>query len=117
MYAEKELRDDRIKDLEKLVEDLTPAVEKAASEAESLRADLTASLSREAILRPQIGDQHDSLGARINYLERSREEYTAKKVARAVRVAVEKYLGCLERVKAYLTDQERVGVLSLRRTK
>ncbi|KAL0864836.1 hypothetical protein Bca101_043954 [Brassica carinata] len=114
MFAEKELRDDKIKELEKLVMALTLVAEKAASEAESLRADLSASLSHEAILRAQIGDQKSSLGARIDYLERSHEEYAAREVARAICATIEKYQGCLERVRAYLSDQERVWDLVFR---
>ncbi|KAG2327643.1 hypothetical protein Bca52824_010371 [Brassica carinata] len=114
MFVEKELRDDKIKNLQQLVKDLTFAVEKAASEAESLRTELSASSIREAILRAQIGDQQSSLGARIDYLERSRDEYAAKEVARAVRAVIEKYRGHFERLKAYLSDKERVRDLVFR---
>ncbi|KAL0667749.1 hypothetical protein Bca4012_030453 [Brassica carinata] len=85
MFAENELRDDRIKELE---------------------ADLSASSSREAILLSQIGDHHNSVGARIDYLERSCEDYVAREVARAVREAIMKYRERLERVKAYLADRD-----------
>ena len=101
MFAEKELRDNRIKELEITVDGLNSAVE-------TLRAELLSSSSREAILRSQIGDQHNTLGARIDYLERSSEDYAAKAVARAVREAVAKYRDRLDRVKAYLVDQQRV---------
>ncbi|KAF3609894.1 hypothetical protein DY000_02048530 [Brassica cretica] len=81
MFAEKESCDARIKELEVTVYGLS-------SSAEVLRAELAASSGREAILR--------------------REDYAAKEVARAVREAVAKYWGRLERVRAYLDDQERV---------
>ena len=64
MFAEKELRDNRIKELEVTVDGLNSAVE-------TLKAELSASSSRDAILRSQIGDQQNTLGARIHYLERS----------------------------------------------
>ncbi|XP_013639627.1 PREDICTED: uncharacterized protein LOC106344875 [Brassica oleracea var. oleracea] len=86
MFAEKESCDARIKELDVTVYGLS-------SSAEVLRAELAASSGREAILR---------------YLERSHEDYAAKEVARAVREAVAKYWGRLERVRAYLDDQERV---------
>lgn len=70
-----------------------------SSSAEVLRAELEASSSREVIIRSQIGDQQEVLGARISNLERSREDYAAKEVARAVREAVAKYRGRLERVR------------------
>ncbi|KAH0883858.1 hypothetical protein HID58_059954 [Brassica napus] len=94
MFAENELRDDRIKELEVLVKDLNSAVETAAS-----KADLSASSSREAILLSQIGDHHNSVGARIDYLERSCEDYVAREVARAVREAIMKYRERLERLR------------------
>ncbi|CAN6923986.1 unnamed protein product, partial [Brassica oleracea] len=72
MFSEKETRDDKIKELEVVANELASAVETATARAESLQADLFASISREAILRAQVGDQQDSLGARISYLERSR---------------------------------------------
>ncbi|KAL0756162.1 hypothetical protein Bca101_093830 [Brassica carinata] len=104
MFAEKESRDARIKELEVTVDGLS-------SSAEVLRTKLAASSSREAILRSQIGDQQNALGARFNLLERSREDYAAKEVARAVRETVAKYRGRLERVRAYLDDQERLKEL------
>ena len=106
MFAENELRDDRIKELEVLVKDLNSAVETAASKVESFQADLSASSSREAILLSQIGDHQNSVGARIDYLERSCEDYVAREVARAVREAIMKYRERLERVKAYLADRD-----------
>lgn len=108
MFAEKELCDDGIKELEALVKDLSSVVETTTSKAESLQAELSASSSREAILRLQIGDQDNTLGATIDYLERSREDYAVKEVARAVREAIVKYRGHLERGREYLSDQERV---------
>ncbi|KAL0684554.1 hypothetical protein Bca4012_051402 [Brassica carinata] len=55
MFAEKELRDNRIKELEVTVDGLNSAVE-------TLKAELSASSSRDAILRSQIGDQQNTLG-------------------------------------------------------
>ncbi|KAL0847652.1 hypothetical protein Bca101_020898 [Brassica carinata] len=95
MFAEKELRDDKIRKLEALVKDLTYVVENTASKAESPQAELSALSNREAILRSQIGYQKNSLGARIDYLEWSREDYAAKEVARAVWEASTKYWGRL----------------------
>ncbi|XP_013617563.1 PREDICTED: uncharacterized protein At3g60930, chloroplastic-like [Brassica oleracea var. oleracea] len=54
MFAEKELRDNRIKELEVTVDGLNSAVE-------TLKAELSASSSRDAILRSQIGDQQNTL--------------------------------------------------------
>lgn len=93
MFSEKETRDDKIKELEVVAKELASAVETATARAESLQANLFASISREAILRAQVGDQQNSLGARITYLERSRDDYVAQEVARAVRVAIAKYRG------------------------
>ncbi|KAL0701752.1 hypothetical protein Bca4012_057874 [Brassica carinata] len=101
VFAEKELRYARFKELEVIVDGLTSA-------AEVLQDELAVSSSRAAILRAQIREKQNSLGARINYLERSHEDYAAKEVVRAVREAIAKYRGRLERVKAYLDDQERV---------
>lgn len=81
---DKESRNTRINELEVTVDGLN-------SPTEVLRAELEASYSREAILRSQIGDQQEVLGARISHLEWSREDYAAKEVARAVREAVAKY--------------------------
>ncbi|KAL0836295.1 hypothetical protein Bca101_088184 [Brassica carinata] len=93
MFSEKETRDDKIKELEVVAKELASAVETATARAESLQANLFASINREAILRAQVGDQQNSLGARITYLERSRDDYVAQEVARAVRVAIAKYRG------------------------
>ncbi|KAF3507960.1 hypothetical protein F2Q69_00005848 [Brassica cretica] len=62
VFAEKELCDNRMKELEVTVDGLNSAVE-------TLRAELSASSSREAILRSQIGDQQSTLGARIDTLK------------------------------------------------
>ncbi|KAF2585532.1 hypothetical protein F2Q70_00036138 [Brassica cretica] len=93
MFSEKQTRDDKIKELEVVAKELASAVETATARAESLQANLFASISREAILRAQVGDQQNSLGARITYLERSRDDYVAQEVARAVRAAIAKYRG------------------------
>ncbi|CAN6917206.1 unnamed protein product, partial [Brassica oleracea] len=93
MFSEKQTRDDKIKELEVVAKEFASAVETATARAESLQANLFASISREAILRAQVGDQQNSLGARITYLERSRDDYVAQEVARAVRAAIAKYRG------------------------
>ncbi|KAG2311879.1 hypothetical protein Bca4012_026373 [Brassica carinata] len=96
VFAEKELRDAHVKELEVTVDGLTSA-------AEVLRDELAASSSREAILRAQIGDQKNSLGARINYRERSREDYAAK----------EAYLDDRERVKDLVfKENQMIGIMS-----
>ncbi|KAL0886155.1 hypothetical protein Bca101_010138 [Brassica carinata] len=61
---------------------------------------------RGAYIRMATANAKNSLGARIDYLERSHEDEAAKEVARAVRKVIMKYRGRLERVKAYLSDQE-----------
>ncbi|KAH0903355.1 hypothetical protein HID58_042858 [Brassica napus] len=92
MFSEKETRDDKIKELEVVANELASAVETATARAESLQADLFASISREAILR-------------------------AQEVARAVRAAIAKYWGCLERVKEYLADKSGPRSLFSSRTR
>ena len=62
VFTEKELCDNRMKELEVTVDGLNSAVE-------ALRAELPASSSREAILRSQIGDQQSTLGVRIDTLK------------------------------------------------
>ncbi|KAF3529931.1 hypothetical protein DY000_02040717 [Brassica cretica] len=84
MFSEKENQDDKIKELEVVAKELASAIETATARTDSLKADLFASISREAILR-------------------------AQEVARAVRAEIVKYRGCLERVKEYLADQKRRG--------
>ncbi|KAL0714040.1 hypothetical protein Bca4012_021018 [Brassica carinata] len=117
MFAEKELRDDKIRKLEALVKDLTYVVENTASKAESPQAELSALSNREAILRSQIGYQKNSLGARIDYLEWSREDYAAKEVARAEKlrrheVVLREYTHLLDYTDVAVLDDEDL-VLSL----
>lgn len=80
IFAKQESRDDRIKELEMVTKELAAAIDSATFKVEYLQAELSASASREAILQAQIGEQNASMGARISYLEQSRNDYASKEV-------------------------------------
>ncbi|CAN6971993.1 unnamed protein product [Brassica rapa subsp. trilocularis] len=70
MFTEKEARDDKVKELVTVAKELASAVETATAKAESLQADLGASINREAILQAQIGDQQETLEEKIAHLDK-----------------------------------------------
>uniref|UniRef100_M4DLZ1 Uncharacterized protein n=1 Tax=Brassica campestris TaxID=3711 RepID=M4DLZ1_BRACM len=70
MFTEKEARDDKVKELVTVAKELASAVETATAKAESLQADLGASINREAILQAQIGDQQETLDEKIAHLDK-----------------------------------------------
>ncbi|CAF2041742.1 BnaA07g37010D [Brassica napus] len=70
MFTEKEARDDKVKELVTVAKELASAVETVTAKAESLQADLGASINREAILQAQIGDQQETLDEKIAHLDK-----------------------------------------------
>ena len=70
MFTEKEARDDKVKELVTVAKELASAVETVTAKAESLQADLGASINREAILQAQIGDQQETLEEKIAHLDK-----------------------------------------------